>query len=464
MTEVNEQRPPPLVKSVPVIGPLRQFLGDVLPFLTETRAAYGDAFRLRMLNLEVTCLFGPDAIELLEAGSCLRTSKSMHVLDGELGSCLPSTFDGPQHRMFRKAHLEFMTAGLEAKRREDIQRRLEEHVAGWRIGDRVDVLHEAQVQTVDVLSVVLNGEPFPFSKKELALIVHTLIWATFGHAPRWVLRNPVYRSVQRRMRAHFLGLVGRIRSSPERAASTLVGRYLDLEPPIGRQRWEDRDLVAVPYSAYLAGFDTVASASSFLLYQLLTHPEHLAQVREEFETLCRETSGPVAPAKQKFLRAAFLEAVRLNPPGTAVLRVADRDFEFAGYTVRRGDEVLVVIASDHLNENVFPRPNEFDPTRYFTPQSGPLRRRVLPFGSGAHRCTGAVLGELVAVEMVSYWVNQFDLEVVPAGLKIRAVARPFTQPEGLRVKVLGRRSRGAPASEEATLPGARGRSRPACWS
>ena len=434
-----EKRPSPLVKSVPFIGPVRQFLGDVLPFLMESRATYGDAFRLRMFNLEMTCLCGPEAIELLEAGSCLRTSKSMHVLDGELGSCLPSTFDGPQHRMFRKAHLEFLTASLESKRRVDIQSRLAEHTAGWRAGDQVDVLHEAQVQTVDVLSVLLNGEPFPFSKKDLALVVHTLIWATFGHAPPWVLRNPVYRSVQRRMRSHFLDLVARIRSSPERAA-TLVGRYLDLEPPIGRERWEDRDLVAVPYSAYLAGFDTVASASSFLLYQLLAHPDHLAQVRQEFEELSRESSDPVAPAKQKYLRAAFLEAVRLNPPGTAVLRVADRDFEFAGYSIRKGDEVLVVIASDHLNPEIFEHPNEFDPTRYFAPQSGPLRRRVLPFGSGSHRCTGAVLGELVAVEMVSYWVNGFDLQVVPAGRKVRAVARPFTQPKGLRVKVLARRS------------------------
>jgi cytochrome P450 len=392
-----------------------------------------------MLNVEMTCLFGKEAIDLLEAGSCLRTSKSMHVLDRELHSCLPSTFDGPQHRMFRKAHLEFMTASLESRRRGDIQSRLAQHTAQWRSGVQLDVLHEAQVQTVDVLSIVLNGESFPFSKKDLSLVVHTLIWATFGHAPEWILRNPFYRSVQQRMRSHLLGLVARIRASPDRAATTLVGRYLDLQPPAGMERWEDSDLVAVPYSAYLAGFDTVASACSFLIYQLLTHPRDLAQVRQEFEELSRESSGPVAPVKQKYLRAAFLEAVRLNPPGTAVLRVADRDFEFAGYSIRKGDEVLVAIAGDHLNEAVFSRPNEFDPTRFLGPQSTPLKRRVLPFGSGSHRCTGAVLGELVAVEMVSHWVNGFDLQIVPAGREVRAVARPFTQPEGLRVKVLARR-------------------------
>lgn len=435
----GRKRRPPLVKSTPLIGPVRQFLGDVHPYLARTRSTYGDAFRLRVVGREMTCLCGDDAIALLERGSVLSTGESMHVLDRELESCLPSTFDGPQHKMFRKAHLDFLTASLEAKRREDIQERLDHHTAGWKAGDRVDVLHEAQVQTVDVLSVLLNGEPFPFSKKDLALTVHGLIWATYGNLPSWVLKYPVYLSVKKRIRAHMLELIGRIRADPERAASTLAGSYLDLEPPIGRDGWEDRDLAAVPYSAYLAGFDTVASASSFMVYQLITHPEHLAKVREEYGRLAGENGGSVAPVKQKYMRAAFLETVRLNPPGTVVIRYAERDFEFGEYTIRSGDEVLVMIASDHLDEKIFPRPNEFDPTRFLAEQSAPLKRKVRPFGSGGHRCTGAVLGELMAVEMASYWVNHFDLAVVPAGQKIRVLARPFTQPDGLRVKVLARR-------------------------
>ncbi len=437
---------PPLVRSLPFIGPLPQFLGDVLPFLVKSRAVYGDAFRLRMLSVEMTCLFGPEAIALLEADSCLRTSKAMHVLDAELHSPLPSTFDGPQHQMFRKAHLRFMTNNLESNRREDIQSCLEKHSTQWRPGDRLDVLHEIQVQTVDVLSNLLNGEPLPFSKGDLALVVHTLIWATFGHAPKWILRNPLYRSAQRRMRSHLLGLIGRIRSDPDRAATTLVGRYLDLTPPAGMDHWADRDLVAVPYGAYLAGFDTVASAASFLLYQLLSHPDALAEVRRELDQLARESSAPVAPIMQRYLRAAFLETVRLNPPGPAVLRFAARDFEFAGYSIREGDEILVVVAGDHLDPALFPRPNEFDPTRFLGPKAADLKRRVLPFGSGSHRCTGALLGELVAVEMVSHWVARFDLQLVPAGRKIRAVSRPYTQPKGLRVKVLSRRSDAAAAN------------------
>lgn len=430
---------PPMVRSVPVVGPLRPFLGDVLPFLSASRTTYGDAFRLRMFNVELTCLCGPDAIALLQRDSGLRTSTSMHVLDEEMDSRLPSMIDGPNRQTIRKAHHQFMNHSLESTRRAEIQAWLDEHTRRWEPGVRLDVLSEAQTQTVDVLSRLLNGEPFPFKKGELALVVHTMIWATFGHAPRLVLRNPAYRSVQKRMRAHLLELVAKIRSDPDRLTSTLVGHYLDFPPPPELGEWTDADLVSVPYGAYLAGFDTVASAASFLLYRLLTNPDTLARVREEHEGLSGESTGPVDPAEQKYLRAAFLETVRLNPPGAAVLRFADRDLTFAGYRIRRDDELLVVIASDHLDEHLFPDPQRFDPTRFLGPGAADLRRHVLPFGSGAHRCTGAALGELIAVEMVSNWVTRFDLQVEPGRRGVRATARPYTQPQGLRVRVVARR-------------------------
>ncbi len=445
LNRIDKPRPP-LVKAPPLIGPARQFLGDVLPFFAQSRATYGDAFRIRMMHIEMTCLLGDAAIDLLKPDSGFRTSNSMHVLDKEMRSRLPSMFDGPHHMMFRKAHLQFMNRNLETKCREDIQNCLAQHTERWQPGVELDMLHEAQVQTVDVLSNILNGEPFPFSKKELALVVHTLIWATFGHAPKLILKNPAYRSAIKRMYAHLLEQVARIKADPELAATTLVGHYLDLTPPPELGSWDNEDLVAVPLGAYLAGFDTLASASSFLIYRLLTNPDVLAKVRQEHAELARESGGPVDPVNQKYLRAAFLETTRLNPPGPAVLRFADRDVEFGGYKIRKGDEILIVIAGDHLNEEYFPEPEKFDPERYMGSQSAELRRRVLPFSTGNHRCTGSMLGELMAVEMVSHWISHYDLEVVDKE-KVRPVARPYTQPEGLRVRVVGHRGKESAVSQ-----------------
>lgn len=437
------KRRPPLVKSLPFIGPVREFSGDTLRYLQQTRTTYGDAFRVRMFGIEMTCLCGPEAIALLEEGSPLRTGKSMHVLDKELQSRLPSMFDGPQHKAFRRLHSQFLNRGLETSRRQDIQNCLAQHTARWKAGDKIEVLNEAQTQTVDVLSNILNGEPFPFSSKELSLLVHTLIGATYGHAPQWlVLNNPAYLSAKKRMRKHMLGLVARVRANPALAANTLVGQYLDFPPPAGADRWDDNDLVAVPIAAYLAGFDTVASAISFLVYQLLSHPDYLEKVRQEYDELARATGGLVDPMKQKLLRAAFVETVRLNPPGSLVIRFAERDFQFGDYNLRKGDEIIVLIASHHLDEALFPEHDKFDPARFHgaSEEVVLLKRNVLPFGSGNHRCTGAMVGELMAVEIVSNWLNHFEMELAPAGIMPRVVARPFTQPVGLRVKVLGRRS------------------------
>ncbi len=438
----DERLRPPLVKSWPLVGPAHAFLGDVLPFFWDSRQRYGDAFRIRMMHIEMTCLFGPEAIDLLKPDSGLRTSHSMHVLDQQMGSRLPSMFDGPRHQEFRRAHLQVMNRNLEAKCREDILNCLVRHTRDWRPGVELDMLHEAQTQTVDVLSNILNGEPFPFSKKELALVVHSLIWATFGHAPRLILKNPAYRAAMRRMRTHLLQLVGQIRANPELAATTLVGNYLDLPPPPGREDWDDADLVAVPLGAYLAGFDTLAAASSFLIYRLLSDPQALARARAESAELAGASGGAVDPVDQKYLRAAFLETTRLNPPGPAVLRFAERDLEFKGYRIREGDEILIVIAGDHLDPALFPDPQRFRPERFIGPQAGELRRKVLPFSTGNHRCTGSMLGELMAVEMVSYWINHFELELIEPH-RVRPLARPYTQPEGLRVRVLGQRAAAA---------------------
>ncbi|MBK6668808.1 MAG: cytochrome P450 [Actinobacteria bacterium] len=426
------------MRSAPVIGPVRAFTGDVLPFLTRCRVTYGDAFRLRMFNLEMTCLCGPDALALLQSDTCLRTSSSMHVLTPRCRAASPSMFDGPHHQMFRKAHHQFMNHSLESTRREGIQGWLDEHTARWQPGARVDVLHEAQTQTVDVLSHLLNGEPFPFKngswrRSSTPHLVHVRPCSEVDPAQPVVPVCP---------EAHALAPAEARRRDPRQPRTGCRNAGGALPRPPGPARtggWVNEDLVAVPYGAYLAGFDTVASAASFLVYRLLSNPDSLAQVRAEYEELARGATGPVDPAQQRYLRAAFVETVRLNPPGSAVLRFAERDFEFAGHTIRKDDEILVVIASDHLDEEYFPNPTDFDPGRFLGDGSADLKRRVLPFGSGAHRCTGAALGELIAVEMVSHWINRFDLRIEPSRAGIQVTARPYTQPKGLRVRVVGRR-------------------------
>jgi len=433
---------PPKIKCLPFVGPIKQFTGDVMPFLNETRKEYGEAFRFPVMGNELTFLCGDDALALLEHDELLSTTKSMEVLMRAVKSNLPGTFDGPNHKYYRKIHSSWLNRQLEKERRDEIVKTVSEHAGCWQPGHEFDPLKESQSQTVDVLSRILNGEPFPFTSKELSTVVHTLIFATYGHVPLWLaLNNPIYKKTQKKMNENSLKLVRRVRQDPEFRENTLIGQYLDFPPKddLGGE-WRDDDLKIVPLAAYLAGYDTVASAAAFMLYQLLAHPEWLQKVREEYAELTKGSDEPVDPMKQKVLRAIFSETTRINPPGALVIRYATQDFQFNGYTIRKGDEVIVQISSNHMNEELFPNPTKFDPSRFLGDDATQLKRSVLTFGSGAHRCTGAMVGPLFSQEMVSYWVNYFDLELVPGNDKPRIVAVPFTQPMDLKVRVVGPRT------------------------
>jgi cytochrome P450 len=376
----------------------------------------------------------------LESDELLSTTDSMEVLMKAVKSRLPGTFAGPNHKFYRNIHGRFLNRGLERERRDEVYNCVRKHADQWKKGYEFDPLKESQSQTVDVLSNVLNGEPFPFSSKDLSTVVHTLIFATYGHVPMWLaLNNPFYKAAQKRMNESSLKLVAKVRKDPVLRASTLVGQYLEYPAPDELGSWKDDDLKIVPIAAYLAGFDTVASAAAFMLYRLLSQPQCLQKVREEYQQLATESDGPIDPMKQKYLRACFQETTRINPPGGLVIRYATQDFQFKGYTIRKGDEVLIQISSHHMDEELFPEPEKFDPERFLGEDTTTLKRAVLAFGSGAHRCTGAMIGPLFCQEMVSYWVNNFDLELVPKNAKPKIVALPFTQPLGLRVKVVGRR-------------------------
>jgi cytochrome P450 len=107
-----------------------------------------------------------------------------------------------------------------------------------------------------------------------------------------------------------------------------------------------------------------------------------------------------APEQQAVLRrrldlvpAAVDEVLRHDAPTQFTIRVALGDVEVGGHQFRRGDGVVVLMASASRDERVFDRTDEFDVTRYAG--SRPARRH-LGFSLGLHFCLGAPLARIEA--------------------------------------------------------------------
>ncbi len=117
--------------------------------------------------------------------------------------------------------------------------------------------------------------------------------------------------------------------------------------------------------------DAIAGAA----WALMTHPEWLEAVQ----------AGDITWTQ------VFEEYARwISPIGMSPRRIA-RDHEVDGITLNEGDRLFFMFGSGNRDEEVFARPDVFDPTQ----DSGP----AISFGAGPHFCAGAWASRCLIAEV-----------------------------------------------------------------
>ncbi|MDN3296819.1 cytochrome P450 [Streptomyces ficellus] len=133
------------------------------------------------------------------------------------------------------------------------------------------------------------------------------------------------------------------------------------------------------------GGEAVTNNCGNMLFILLTHPEHLARLREE-------------PAVRP---RAIEEMLRYIPHRSAVglSRIALEDVTVAGVRIRAGDPVYVSYLAANRDPDVFPDPQTLDFDREPNPH--------VAFGYGPHFCVGAMLARLETELLVDAFLDRF---------------------------------------------------------
>ncbi len=126
-----------------------------------------------------------------------------------------------------------------------------------------------------------------------------------------------------------------------------------------------------------AGHETTASALAWLFERLRRHPDMLAELVRE-----------VDEGGSALRRATIMESLRVRTVIDVFgRRVNSLNFNLGKWQIPNGRTVLVRIADLHHDPEIFPRPEQFDPYRFYgtTPPSSAW----LPFGGGTRRCIGS---------------------------------------------------------------------------
>lgn len=437
---------PPLVPGLPILGSGLGMMNDPLGFLLKQYSNFGPIFRLKALNRQITVLAGPEANQFLSrlGDEQLGSRELFGGFADEMNTeVFLTAMDGASHRYLRRQmrpgySREKMTPHL-AQAAELVRA----EARGWQIGQRLAVLPAIQHITANQLGIImvnrLPGEYF----NDIWTFLNTVMKVTVMKTqPKLMLRLPGYQRSRRRVLELAQLIINEHRAHPpvDRTAD-LVDDMLAARDEDG-QSYDDNALAVSALSPYIAGIDTVANTCTFMLVALLQHPDILERVQADVDALFERGLTSLADLKNaSALYGATLETLRMYPVAAFTPRTAVRTFEFAGFRVEAGSEVLVANGVTHYLPRYFPNPEKFDIDRHAEPRKEHRQAGAFaPYSLGAHTCLGAGLAEVQVMVILASILHSVRLELDPPDTSIKIILAPLPSlGPRLRVRVIARR-------------------------
>ncbi len=438
---------PPLAAGLPILGSALSMSNDLVGFLVKQYLRYGPIFRVRALNREMVVLAGAEANVFVtrEGADKFSSFEIWAPFASEFGvEDYVQSVDGDVHTRYRKILKRGYAASMMLSRPELLVGIAQKVLDGFEIDETTPALYLLRLIVTGQLGMLLANHTVGDDLQDLitttgiALNVYLV-----EKMPKLMLRHPNYQ----RARQRFLKLGSDILDEHYRAnraepdlIDDLIAASEDAQNAdiLGKRE----QLVMAALGPFIAGLDTVANECTFMLYALFQHPDLMRCCVEEADRLFEDGVPTAAKLRSlDVLHATMMETLRRYPIAPAVTRVAAKDFEFAGYQIKRGEKVLLASTVAHFLPELYANPDQFDITRYSEPRSEHKQRGAYaPFGIGPHTCLGAGAAEIQMALVMASLLHMVRVEQIDPQAKLPIKSNPtLTLGYNLRVKIVERR-------------------------
>lgn len=160
--------------------------------------------------------------------------------------------------------------------------------------------------------------------------------------------------------------------------------------------WTDDDLVAQCVVFFMAGFTPVATAFSFLCYELSLNPDIQKRLFEEIMETERHLNGEQltyeALQNMKYMDMVVSELFRKWPPSNMLDRVVNKqyimeDTDGSKVVLEPNIKLWIPVFAIHRDPKHFPKPDIFDPERFSDENKKHIHScALLTFGNGPRNC------------------------------------------------------------------------------
>ncbi|XP_059482605.1 cytochrome P450 9e2-like [Neocloeon triangulifer] len=207
------------------------------------------------------------------------------------------------------------------------------------------------------------------------------------------------------------------REKENKSRPDMVQLLIDARKADPTKKITDMDIASQAFTFFLGGFDTTATAFSFISHELARHPEIQSKVRDEIRKVMAENGGKVnydGTKELKYMDMVISEVLRLHPAAPMSDRMCESNCSFPDFdlTIEKGTSIALPIYGLHTDPDYFPDPFKFDPERFNDENKKNIKPfTYLPFGEGPRNCIGKRFALLELKLGLCKILNEFELEV-----------------------------------------------------
>ena len=431
---------PPKLRGYPLIGNSLSLVNRPEKMLVKGYREFGPVYQIEVMGKPIFVLAGKEANRFAQrnGGTVFSHEELFADLAVELGSQRNMiAIEGGLHTLYRKTAKEGYSRKAIIGDMDIVFQDVDAFLDKHKVGDVFEVFPEMQrLISIQLGKMAMNYDVTDHIDilqdfmRRLLYIEVSKIW------PKWFKKLPGYKNTHQAtldlantiVEWHLQNPPGEIRERD------IVDDFL-----AGHNEHPDKismaDVRSAALGPILAGQDTVAGTTAYMLYAVCKHADVYHAVQAEVDVLFGKEEIRAADLRAaNALHQVAIETMRLYPVAPFVPQIVVQEFEFGGYRIPEGAMVYLAQSVIHFLEENFEDPFEFriDRAKPTKPSA------ISPFGLGPHICIGAGMGEVQIMLNVARLLHKANFSIDPTHYEIRSKALP-PSPKGFNLKVVQKR-------------------------
>ena len=340
--------------------------------------------------------------------------------------------DGPEHIRRRRAITRGYTRQIIENRVDAVIRIIQRELRHWPQHKPVPGHYFCQRLIIEQLGLLTTGVSALDHIDDVRVFFNTMLDRHIVRRfPMMSMYLPRFRRARHRVEEFGREIIAQHQPDRRRGQPPdFVDDLLDLHRN-DPQFMPETDLVMGVLGPFLVAMDTASNVCAFMLYELLKQPELLARVTAEADDLFARGISDVRDLRQlDVTHRVAMETMRCHPIIPMVHRTVANSFEFDGYRVPAGAELLFAFVVAHDMPEYYPEPQRFDIDRYLEGRAEHRQRKGIyaPFGAGAHKCLGSSLAEALIVLNLATILHETAPTLHPPGYTLKVRHFPTVHP------------------------------------